>query len=153
MLNDWFSIHYGENFMNYKLMVNNLAVQYVKWIKKIFLPLYLDKKVKKKERTIRATGLKSLSIMSITILNNQLDGSLASDTPVFQKFSYFNQFVPFLPHIWPSVLCASQYGTISSSKFHFWFQIWNLNLIFDCRIESIPNFSLENIFHSRYYLG
>ena len=32
VLNDWFPIHYGENFMNYILIVNNLVVQYVNWI-------------------------------------------------------------------------------------------------------------------------
>ena len=56
MLNDWFSIHYGENFMNYKLMVNNLAVQYVNWIKKILLPLYLEKNVKKKGENHKSDG-------------------------------------------------------------------------------------------------
>ena len=32
--NNHFFRPYGKNFMNYKLIVNNLAVQYVNWIKK-----------------------------------------------------------------------------------------------------------------------
>ena len=51
VLNDWFSIHYGENFMNNKLMVNNLAVQYVNWnLKKITLTPLFEKKMWKKRR-------------------------------------------------------------------------------------------------------
>ena len=47
--------------MNNKLVVNNLAVQYVNWNlkKKLLLPLYSEKKCEKKEKTIRATDLKS----------------------------------------------------------------------------------------------
>ena len=120
MIGRCLSIHYSENFTNYKLMVNNLALQYVNWIKRKtkqnknkkkdqkqnthkkpkkhysypFIWKKKKKKVWKKEKSIRATDLKSLSIMSITILNNQLDGSLASDTPVFPKILSFQSICP-----------------------------------------------------------
>ena len=139
MIGRCFSIHYSEHFTNYKLMVNNLAVQYVNWInrktkqtknkqtktrkntknkththtpphthKPLLLPLYLKKKVWKNEKSIRATDVKSLSIMSITILNNQLDGSLASDTPVFPKILSFQSICPiFTTFLTIVALCKS----------------------------------------------
>ena len=93
--------------MNYKLIVNNLAVQLV--------PLYLKEKgCEKKEKTISVTGLKSLSIMSIIILNNQLDGSLASDTPVFPKILLFQSICPIFTIFLPIGALCSQYGKVSS---------------------------------------
>ena len=95
-------------------------------------PLYLKKKVwKKKEKTIRVTGMKSLSITSITILNNQLDGSLASDTPVFPSILLFQSiciiFTIFLTigalskSIWKKFKFKISFLILDlKSRFNFW---------------------------------
>ena len=54
---------------------------------------------KKNEENHKSDRPEKLSIMSITILNNQLDGSLASDTPVFQKILLFQSICLIFYHI------------------------------------------------------
>ena len=75
------------------------------------------KKKKKLRKTIRATGLKSESIMPIIILHNRLDLWLwYGIINTFFNFFFTINFYPFL-HFWPSLPCTSQWGKFLSSKF------------------------------------
>ena len=156
-------------------MVNNLVVQYVNWTlkkqnktkkkqnktkKKLLLPLYLKKKVWKKEKSIRSMDLKSLSIMSITILNNQLDGSLASDTPVFPKNLSFQSICPiFTTFLTIVALCKSIWKNVKfkisflisdlKSRFNFWLQNWNLYQISVWKTYFILDIFLGNFTYGR----
>ena len=68
-------------------------------------------------KTIRATGLKSESIMSIIILHNRLDLWYGIINIFFKFFFFTINFYPFLLHFCPSLPCTSQWGKFSSSKF------------------------------------
>ena len=94
-------------------------------------------------KTIRATGLKSESIMPIIILHNRLDLWLwyGIINTFFNFFFFFTiNFYPFL-HFWPSLPCTSQWGNFQVQNFAF----------LTSELKSTLNFSLENILYSIFW--